>query len=131
MIQLLRKRLNWETSIEQIVNDEEGKISKGFIPAGKTIRQKLYSLQDDGVFAYAVLKDRDNPIARYNPYDLVCVGAVQTFDSKQMFTVTASAITQVWLILILDVMYIEQLKACGSGLIKRERKSSQVLTCVV
>lgn len=98
VIQLLRKRLNWETSIEQIVNDEEGKISTGFIQAGKTIRQKLYSLQDDGVFAYAVLRDRDNPIARYNPYDLVCVGAVQTFDSKQMFTVTASAITQVRLI---------------------------------
>lgn len=108
VIQLLRKRLNWETNIDEIVNNEEGKISAGFIQAGKNLRRKMYSLQDDGVFAYAVTKDCGNPIARYNPYDLVCVGAFQTFDSKQMFTVTASAITQVWLILILGIIYIEE-----------------------
>ena len=87
--------MNWETDIQQIIDEREGKPSKGFTQAAKTIRMAPHSLQDDGVFAYAILKDLANPIARYNPYNLICVGATQAFDSKQMFTVTASAVTQV------------------------------------
>lgn len=52
-------------------------------------------LEDDGQFAYAMLKNLDHPTARYNPYDLVCVGSAQARNLKQMFTVTASAVTQV------------------------------------
>lgn len=95
VIQLLRKRLNWETNIESIIEEGERKPLKCSTPPGKAIRKTLYTLPDDGVFAYAILKDLHNPIARYNPYDLVCVGAAKTFDSKQLFTVTASAVTQV------------------------------------
>lgn len=95
VIPLLRKRLNWSTNVEEIVNEQENTQPKDFNQAGKTIRKMLYSLPDDGVFAYAIVKELDNPTARYNPYDLVCVGAAQTFNSKQLFTVTASAVTQV------------------------------------
>ncbi|XP_028393421.1 dynein heavy chain 6, axonemal-like isoform X2 [Dendronephthya gigantea] len=93
VVQLLRKRLNWETNIETIIKEEWMSLKCSTQP-GKAISKTLYTLPDDGVFAYATLKDLNNPIARYNPYDLVCVGAAQTFDSKQLFTVTASAVTQ-------------------------------------
>ena len=95
VIQLLRQRLNWDTNIDQVIDERHGKPSRCATNVGKPIHKTLYSLQDDGVFAYAVLKDLNNPVARYNPYDLVCVGAAKTFDLKQMFTVTASAVTQV------------------------------------
>jgi hypothetical protein len=99
VIQLLRKRLNWDTNIERIIDERQEEPSKSTTQPGKSIQKTLYSLQDDGVFAYAVLKDLANPVARYNPYDLVCVGASRTFDLKQMFTVTASAVTQVCLLI--------------------------------
>jgi hypothetical protein len=97
VIQLLRKRLNWETDIEEIIDEKEDEPTNG-THSGKSINKALYSLQDDGVFAYAILKDLDNPTARYNPYSLVSVGAERAFNSKQMFTVTASAVTQVGLL---------------------------------
>ena len=74
------------------------------------MRKILYSLEDDGVFAYAVRKDLDNPIARYNPYDLICVGAAQTFHIKQMFMVTASAVTQVCQRIFLFLIRVKLLK---------------------
>ena len=83
----LRARLAWEIDPEIIINDPETNVNKE--------EKNICAIEDDGQFAYATLKDLGNSTARYDPYNLVCIGAAQTYNLKQLFSVTASTVTQV------------------------------------
>ena len=94
----LRARLAWEIDPEIIINDLETNVNKeekNIVGGVRAIRKTLCAIEDDGQFAYATLKDLGNSTARYDPYNLVCIGAAQTYNLKQLFSVTASTVTQV------------------------------------
>ena len=99
VIKKLREYLNWETDPEVIINDLHvdkllNKAVDHNIESTQTICKTLYTLQDDGQFVYAKMRDNYS-MARYNPYDLVCIAVEETQNVEQLFTITASAVTQV------------------------------------
>ena len=69
--------------------------------------------EDDGRFVYCVLRNRDNPRARYDPYNLQVVSADTARKEKKYWTISASSVTMVgnniWLIYIYIYIYIYSL----------------------
>ncbi|XP_041352994.1 dynein heavy chain 6, axonemal-like isoform X2 [Gigantopelta aegis] len=91
-----RSQLGWVTEIphhgplcrkqmEALTNDQP--IS--------TAMQKLVTSakEDDGKFVYCVLRNRDNPRARYDPYNLQVVSADKARSQRKYWTVSASSVT--------------------------------------
>lgn len=52
--------------------------------------------QDDGSFVYALLRNRNDPRARYNPYDLQIVSAHEARSQPVYYSASAVGITRVW-----------------------------------
>ena len=89
VIKKLRQRLNMSTDLDAIANGEDPDEDENNI-------NRLYIKEDDGKFLYCLPKNRAERAARYNPYDLICVTSQEAQTCAQYFTVTASAVTQVW-----------------------------------
>ena len=51
--------------------------------------------EDDGEFLYCLPRQRKNPRARYDPFDLQVVSANEAQKSDQYYTISASFITRV------------------------------------
>lgn len=92
VIKKLRERLNMSTDLDAIANGEDPDEDENNI-------QRLYIREDDGKFLYCLLKSRGVRGARYNPYDLICVMSQEAQSATQYFTITASAVTQVYITL--------------------------------
>lgn len=92
VIKKLRHRLNRSTDLDAIADDLDPDEDDNNI-------NRLYIKEDDGKFLYCLPKSRGLRGARYNPYDLICVTSQDAQAATEYFTITASAVTQVLIII--------------------------------
>lgn len=92
VIKKLRHRLNRSTDLDAIADDLDPDEDDNNI-------NRLYIKDDDGKFLYCLPKSRGLRGARYNPYDLICVTSQDAQAATEYFTITASAVTQVLIII--------------------------------
>eukprot|EP00105_Crassostrea_gigas_P038198 XP_019922346.1 PREDICTED: dynein heavy chain 6, axonemal [Crassostrea gigas] len=89
----LRERLGWKTEIPRHAmgcKDAMEKLKN--LPDNEKERAKMK--EDDGEFLYCLHRQRKNPRARYDPFDLQVVSPNEAQKSDQYYTISASFITR-------------------------------------
>lgn len=89
----LRERLGWKTEIPRHAmgcKDAMEKLKN--LPDNEKERAKMK--EDDGEFLYCLPRQRKNPRARYDPFDLQVVSPNEAQKSDQYYTISASFITR-------------------------------------
>nr|XP_015200682.1 PREDICTED: dynein heavy chain 14, axonemal isoform X2 [Lepisosteus oculatus] len=84
----LREKLGWCTEFLE-------KNSSGASTDSKNANEKEQKTDNKGEYVYCLLRNRNDPKARYNPYDLQVVSAHTAKQSMQYWTVSASYIVKV------------------------------------
>lgn len=67
------------------------------------MQERAKMKEDDGEFLYCLPRQRKNPRARYDPFDLQVVSPNEAQKSDQYYTISASFITRV-IIFVASIM---------------------------
>ncbi|KAM4694195.1 dynein axonemal heavy chain 14 [Discoglossus pictus] len=88
----VRDKLGWKTELPGSVLETKSTMAEKY---KAMIEEEAHVKDDRGEFVYCLPRCRNNPIARYDPYDLQIVSAATALQSDLYWTVSASHVAKV------------------------------------
>lgn len=73
------------------------------------MQERAKMKEDDGEFLYCLPRQRKNPRARYDPFDLQVVSPNEAQKSDQYYTISASFITRVILSVASNITFTNKI----------------------